>query len=144
VTLVLADRLLEERQRLADRVQQQVEQLDRFREIVAELTERLDRDGRLLGELDSLLGKTAQLRLEDLDPRLRGQRLEEIAIQILLEDRGPEAEVHYREWFELLRARGLRVSGKDPLGTFLAQINRSQAVQRVGSRTGRYKLLRAA
>jgi hypothetical protein len=144
VALGLADRLLEERQRLADRVEQQIEQLDRLRQIVEHLAERLDRDERLLEELDSLLGKAAQLRLEELDPRLRGQRLEEIAIRILLEDRGPRAEVHYREWFELLRARGLRVSGKDPLGTFLAQINRSPSVQRVGRRTGRYKLLQAA
>jgi hypothetical protein len=144
VALLLSDRLLEERQRLAERVHQQIEQLERLREIVDELVERLDRDERLLEELDSLLGKAAQLRLEELDPRLRGQRLEEIAIQILLEDRGPGAEVHYREWFELLRARGLRVNGKDPLGTFLAQLNRSRAVERIGRRTGRYKLLEAA
>lgn len=144
MALVLAERLLEERQRLADRVGQQIDQVDRLRQIVDDLAERLKRDEDLLKELDALLGKTAQLRLEELDPRLRGQRLEEIAIRILLEDRGPGAEVHYREWFELLRARGLRVSGKDPLGTFLAQINRSESVQRVGKRTGRYRILQAA
>lgn len=144
MSLLLADRLIEERQRLADRVEQQIEQVERMRQIVDELAERLSRDERLLEDLDGLLGKTVQLRLEELDPRLRGQRLEEIAIRILLEDRGPEAEVHYREWFELLRARGHRVGGKDPLGTFLAQISRSQSVGRVGKRTGRYKLLQAA
>ena len=144
MTLLLADRLLEERQHLADRVEQQIEQLERLRQIIDSLCERLGRDEYLLGEMDALLGKAGQLRLEDLDPRLRGQRLEEIAVQILFEDRGPGVEVHYREWFELLRARGHRVSGKDPLGTFLAQINRSQSVQRVGNRTGRYKLSQAA
>ena len=59
---------------------------------------------------------------------------------VLAEERGPGAEVHYREWFELLRSRGHLVAGKEPVNTFLTQINRSDAVIRVGRRSGRYKL----
>ena len=44
----------------------------------------------------------------------------------------------------MLRAEGHVVAGKEPLNTFLSQINRSEAVQSVGRRTGRYRLARAA
>jgi hypothetical protein len=59
---------------------------------------------------------------------------------VLSEERGSGIEVHYREWFDLLRARGHLVGGKEPLNTFLAQINRSDAIEKVGRRSGRYKL----
>jgi hypothetical protein len=52
--------------------------------------------------------------------------------------------IHYREWFDRLRARGHRVSGRDPLANFLPQISRADGVERVGSRTGVYKLRNAA
>src|SRR4051794_27744272 len=114
---------------LAQRIAMQREQLDRFRQISDRLEEHLARDGHLLAELDGILGTSAQLRLEALDERLRGQRLEEVAIEILRTERGPNSVVHYREWFDLLRDKGHSVSGKNPLGTFLAQINRSPAVE---------------
>jgi hypothetical protein len=112
-----------------------------MQEIVGALQERLMEDEHLLDELDGVLGTAAQLRIESLDARLHGRRLEEVAIEVLRDTRGTGVEVHYRDWFELLRARGHRVRGKDPLGTFLAQINRSTAVERVGRRTGRYRLV---
>jgi hypothetical protein len=134
---------MREREVLVGRILTQREQLDRLRSIVYDLDERLTHDEHLLAELDGILGIAAQLRLESLDERLRGRRLEEVAITVLREERGPGCEVHYREWFELVRARGHRVAGKSPLGTFLAQINRSPDVQRVGRRTGRYRLAAA-
>lgn len=137
----LTDRLLKERVTLIESIEAQRGQLERFQEIVETLTERLEHDDHLLGELDGLLGTAAQLRLETLDPRLHGRRLEEVAIEVLREDLGAGVEVHYREWFELLRARGHRVKGKAPLDTFLAQINRSSSIERVGRRTGRYRLV---
>jgi hypothetical protein len=55
--------------------------------------------------------------------------------------RGPAGGASaYRDWYELLRSRGLVVSGKEPVNTFLAQINRSASVERVGRRTGRYRV----
>lgn len=136
--------LLEERQRLLGRVEQQREQLERLRSIIERLAEQLEHDELLLGELDSALGHDPQLRIEDADLRFRGQRLEELAIRVLTEERGEGVEVHYREWFELLRARGHLVAGKEPLNTFLAQINRADGVERIGRRTGRYRLAKAA
>lgn len=134
------DALLAERQNLIARIQQEREQLEGLRAIVERLADRLAHDEQMLDEIDSVLGKAPQLRIEDVDVRLRGRRLEEVAISILEEERGREVEIHYTEWFELLRSRGLLVSGKEPLNTFLTQINRSATVERVGRRTGRYRV----
>ncbi|KAA0274276.1 MAG: hypothetical protein EDQ89_02465 [Acidobacteria bacterium] len=136
--------LLVERQRLISRIEQEREQLDALRSITDGVAERLEHDERMLREINSVLGKEPQLRLDEADLRLRGRRLEEVALQVLREERGGDAELHYREWFELLRARGHLVAGKDPLNTFLTQINRSNAVERVGRRSGRYRLAEAA
>ncbi len=101
---------------------------------------RLQRDRSLLAELEQALGRAVQLSIDDLDGRLRGQRLLDVAIKLLEEKLGRGQEIHYREWFQLLQEHGYRVGGKDPLATFLAQINRSEAVESLGKRTGRYRL----
>ena len=134
------DALLGERKSLLARIEQQREQLEELKDIVERLTERLVHDERTLEEIESVLGKSPQLRIDDANLRLRGRRLEEVAIAVLAEERGPGEEVHYREWFELLRARGHLIAGKEPVNTFLAQINRSSAVEKIGRRSGRYKL----
>lgn len=132
--------LLAERQGLLGRIEQTREQVEGMRRILEELQRRLDQDEHVLHEIDEVLGREPQLRLDDAHVRLRGRRLEEIALEVLSEERGPEAEVHYREWFELLRQRGFLVAGKEPVNTFLAQINRSGAVEKIGRRSGRYRL----
>jgi hypothetical protein len=134
------DALLGQRKLLLARLEQEREQLQQLRGIVAALEEQTANDERMLNEIDSVLGRIPQMRLDDANIRLRGRRLEEVALEVLAEERGPGAEVHYREWFDLLRERGHLIAGKEPLNTFLAQINRSDAVERVGRRTGRYKL----
>jgi hypothetical protein len=138
------DALVGERKTLVARIEQEREQLGRMQSIVASLEERLAHDERMLGEIDSVLGRAPQLRLEDADVRLRGRRLEEVAIAVLADERGNGAEIHYREWFELIRSNGHLVAGKDPLNTFLTQINRSTSIEKVGRRTGRYRLSVAA
>jgi hypothetical protein len=132
--------LLSERQRLLALVEQEREQLDSLRLIVDGVSERIHGAERALEEIDSVLGRAPQLRLTDADIRLRGKRLQEVAIEVLKNELGPGVELHYKEWFELLRANGHRVAGKEPLNTFLAQINRTDSVERVGRRTGRYRL----
>ena len=132
--------LLDQRRLLVARVGEEQERLEALRQLVSDLEVQLDYDERVLGEIDSVLGRQPQMRLEDANLRLRGRRLEEIALRVLNEERGVGSEVHYREWFELLRARGHLIAGKEPLNTFLAQINRSSAVESVGKRTGRYRL----
>jgi hypothetical protein len=138
------DVLLGERKVLIGRIEQEREQLERMRGIIASLSDRLAHDERMLEEIDAVLGRSPQLRIEDADVRLRGRRLEEVAIAVLEDERGAGVEVHYREWFELLRERGHLIAGKEPLNTFLAQINRSAAVEKVGRRTGRYRLAAVA
>lgn len=132
--------LLAERRRLIGRLEQEEEQLETLRSVVEELADRVARGKQALAEINSVLGKEPQLRLDQADVRLRGQRLEQIAIEILSTHRDGQEPVHYREWFELLRSNGYLVAGKEPLDTFLAQINRSTAVERVGRRTGLYRL----
>lgn len=136
--------LLEERKRLIGRIQQQGEQLDAMQKIVRNLAEQLAQDERTLSDIDAVLGKEPQMRLEDGDLLLRGRRLEEVALRVLAEQRGEGVEVHYQEWFELLRSQGYLIAGKEPLNTFLTQINRSDSVERIGSRTGRYRVIRGA
>jgi hypothetical protein len=125
---------------LIGRIEQEQEELEVLRALVENLADQLSRDEYMFRQVDSALGRAPQLTLEQANLRLRGQDLERVAVEVLQEERGADAEVHYREWFELLRARGYLVSGKQPINTFLAQIGRSNAVESVGRRTGRYRL----
>jgi hypothetical protein len=70
---------------------------------------------------------------------LRGARIREAAVRVLAAHSQPEAPVHYRDWFELLRAQGFLPAGKDPLATFLTQIGRSPVVHRTTT-SGMYVL----
>jgi hypothetical protein len=132
--------LVGQRKSLLGRLEQEREQLEQLRAIVSSLEERIVHDERMLNEIDSVLGRVPQMRLDESNLRLRGRRLEEVAIEVLADEKRLGTEVHYREWFELLRGRGHLVAGKEPLNTFLAQINRSAAVEKIGRRTGRYRV----
>lgn len=136
------DVLVQERQRLIGRIEQEGEQLESLRAVVDDLANRVAHDERMLREIESVLGKAPQLRLDNGNLRIRGRRLEEIAIAVLA-DADSSGPIHYRDWFELLRSRGHLVAGKKPIDTFLAQINRSAHVERVGRRSGLYRLAEA-
>jgi hypothetical protein len=136
----LTDHLKREFGVLQARVEQQREQADRLRGLAEQLEQQTTRDEHLLEELAAALGISAQLRIEDLSPRLRGQRLQEVAVEVLRTRWGRDREIHYREWFDLVQAEGHRVGGKDPVATFLAQVHRAPGVERLGNRTGRYRL----
>lgn len=97
-------------------------------------------DERLLRELEDVLELAPQLRVDLQTEELRGQRLREVAIEILRNELGAGESIHYREWFRLVRAAGHRVAGKNPMATFLTQVSRSDAVESVGGRSGRYRL----
>lgn len=136
----LKDALLGEAATLAHRIEAQAEQAERLRNLAEKLDRQTEADRHALHDLEGILGESSQLRIDDLDRRLGGQRLERVAIHLLEERPEVAGGIHYREWFDLVRDAGYQVSGKKPLGTFLAQINRSEAVERVGTRTGRYRL----
>ena len=137
---VLGEALGHEHRALVERIRAQREQIDRLWALAERLEEQARRDEHLLSELESALGLADQLRLEELDARLRGRRLQEVAVEVLAERFGAGREIHYRDWYALLKGSGYRVGGRDPLATFLAQVNRAPNVERIGQRTGRYRL----
>jgi hypothetical protein len=62
-----------------------------------------------------------------------------VAVEVLRR-RPIDQAIHYREWFSLLRAEGWEFNGRDPLNTFLTELGRARNVERVGQRTGFYRL----
>jgi len=140
----LKESLLREAAALTHRIAGQADQAERLRRLAERLELQTEEDRHALRDLEGILGESAQLQIDDLDRRLGGQRLERVAIRLLSERPEATRGIHYREWFDLIRDAGYQVSGQKPLGTFLAQINRSDAIERVGTRTGRYRLRLAA
>lgn len=130
----------DERRALRDSIREARERADRHRALVDALEASVARDEYALAEIEELLELRPQLRIEHLDDRLRGQRLRAVAVELLACERGFGEPVHYRQWFALLRKAGHEVAGKDPLASFLAQVSRAPEVERVGERTGIYRL----
>ena len=116
------------------------DQLDRQQAALARLEREAAQYDALISELEQLLGRSSQLDLPLEFPELRGRRIHEVAVGLLRDERGEGATVRYTEWFELLVSAGYRVVAKDPLATFLTQISRAPGVERVGRRTGLYRL----
>jgi hypothetical protein len=125
---------------LKSRVNQARTRADRLRKLADHLDEQASRDEHALSELEGALGMAAQLQIEQLDQELGGKRLQEIAVSVLSREIAPGQAVHYRDWYALFCAAGYRARGKDPLASFLAQINRSEQVEPVGARSGKYRL----
>lgn len=141
--LPLAEALAGEYRALRARVEQSRERAGRLRELTEQAEAQVAGEEKLLRDLGGVLGLSAQTSLDELDGRLRGQRLREVAVQVLRDQPDSGEPIHYRAWFELVRRQGYAVAGKDPLATFLAQVSRAQEVEPVGRRSGLY-LLRAA
>jgi hypothetical protein len=127
-----------EREALAARVQELRAAADELRAQAEELENDAQTHERLLRELEDVLGIASQMRLDLPERELGGRRLREVAVEIL-RHHGLDEPIHYKDWFELVRA-GHRIAGKDPLATFLAQVSRDPNVERVGSKSGRYRL----
>jgi hypothetical protein len=134
--LLLAQEYLALKARLAEGR----ERADRLRKLADHLDAQVTRDEHALREFEGALGMRAQLQIEALDRELRGRRLQEVAVEVLARDVGFGKPVHYRDWYALLRAAGYRVSGKDPLASFLAQVSRADGVEQLGQRSGQYRL----
>jgi hypothetical protein len=73
---------------------------------------------------------------------LRGPAIRETAVRLLVEAGDAEA-LHYRDWYERVRAAGYAVAGKDPLAVFLTQLSRSPALRK-STQAGVYELDRSA
>src|SRR3954447_365166 len=74
---------------------------------------------------------------------LRGPAIRRAAVEVLRARPDRPQALHYRDWFEALRAAGYTVAGKDPLAVFLTQLSRSPVVRR-GTQSGVYELDPAA
>lgn len=132
--------LLKEYRALAASIAEERERAERLRALGDQAMHRAEQQEQALRDLAELMGLNGQSRIEELDVRLRGQRLREIAVQVL-SDRHPHGEpIHYRQWYGLLREAGYAVGGKDPLATFLAAIARSTEIRAVGRRSGLYAI----
>ena len=122
------------------RIAEARDRADRLRRLAEHVETQASADEHILRELEGALGMRAQLQIEQLDLALSGKRVAEVAVAIARRELEPGQVIHYKDWFALLQAAGFRVSGKDPLASFLANINRAPQVEAVGTRTGRYKL----
>jgi len=116
------------------------ERARRLREIAERATDQVAADERMVRALAEVLGVSQQATIHDLGGAIRGQRLREVAVEILARRCRPGEDIHYRDWYALLEQEGLVVAGRDPLATFLAQISRADSVEAVGGRSGRYRL----
>jgi hypothetical protein len=83
-------------------------------------------------------------RTDDRTPRpaagtLRGPAIRRAAVEVLLALPERPQAMHYRDWYEALRAAGFNVVGKDPLAVFLTQISRSPVIRK-STQAGVYEL----
>jgi hypothetical protein len=144
---VLSDRLraaaASEREVVLRRAEELTRQASRLRCLLEGVESELGGAARLLGQLEEMLGIARQMPIIDPEGILRGQRIRAVAIQVLKRHRRDGDAVHYREWYELVVCDGHRVGGKDPIATFLAEISRAPEVERVGRRSGLYRLAAA-
>jgi len=140
VSEALETELNQQYEELKQRLAQHRARAEVLQRMAEQAAEQAATDERLLGELAGALGIACQLRIEHLDRRLRGQRLQEIAVEILASRLAPGKTIHYRQWFEWVEQEGFEVGGKDPLATFLGQIGRSPRVVSAGRRSGLYML----
>jgi hypothetical protein len=133
-----------ERVLVAKRVDELRGQARRMRECAEAVEADLVASTRLLHQLDEMLGDAPQLSMTPSDETLSGNRLRDVAIQVLKRHRsrgaGEAEAMHYREWYELVVHDGHRVAGKDPVATFLTQVSRAPEIERVGHRSGLYRL----
>jgi chaperonin cofactor prefoldin len=130
------ERLLEDRRRVQAR-------LAELEAALGEIDERAALLDRLAGA-DARDETPVALRPADARPsQLRGPQIRRAAVKVLLERRDRPQALHYRDWYDAVRAAGYEIAGKDPLAVFLTQLSRSPAVRK-GTQNGVYELDRSA
>jgi hypothetical protein len=102
--------------RLRDR-QARIEQLRALLEVLEEQTAR---DEEQLREIEGLLGISPQLRIEDLNRRLRGQRLQEVALEILMARSWNSASAPARLWLTQGQRQPTGLRAQAPSGSLPA------------------------
>jgi len=129
-----------ERQTIAKRLEALRLQSDRLRAVMEAVDRDVEATARILRGIDEILGIAPQLSLDALSSEVRGQKLRELAIEILRKQKGRGVVIHYRDWYALVVQSGVRVGGKDPVAAFLTQVSRADGVESVRPRSGLYRL----
>jgi hypothetical protein len=132
-----------ERESLLERYEAWRARSEHHAELAAEASREAERYARTIRELGEILKVEDQLSLVEVSDNLRGQRLRDIAAEVIWRHHLAGDVVHYKEWFELVVADGYRIGGKDPAATFLTQVAHVASVERIGRRSGLYRLLAA-
>jgi hypothetical protein len=112
-------------------------------ERAAEAAREAERYARTIRELGELLELEDQLSIVQLSDQLRGERLRDVAAEVVWRHFRAGDVVHYKQWFDLVLADGYQIGGKNPAATFLTQVARVESVKRVGRRSGLYELVAA-
>jgi hypothetical protein len=133
-----------ERDLLTVRLNEAQKRLDHFETLSAEARDDVQSLTDSIQAIEEVAGIAPQLALCEISEELRGERLREVALEVLERLSASGDSIHYRAWFEALVESGFRVSGRDPLATFLTQIGRIDRVESVGRRSGLYRLRLAA
>lgn len=133
---------LTERQKLLERYEQCRLRHEHHLAEASEAALEAERYLKTIRELGELLGVEDQLSITELTDELRGERLREIAADIVFRHFKPgDPPFHYKQWLELVVAEGHRIGGKNTAATFLTQVARVDGVERVGRRTGFYRVV---
>lgn len=133
-----------ERDLLATRLAEAQERVEHFEMLAAEAREEAKSAAHSIHAIEEVAGLAPQLAMCDISEELRGERLREVALEVLQGLSTSGDPVHYRIWFDALVQSGYRILGRDPLATFLTQITRIDKVESVGRRSGLYRLRLAA
>jgi hypothetical protein len=130
-----------EREKLLERFEEARSRSEHHAQLADAAAREAERYAKTIRELGEILEIEDQLSIVDLSDQLRGGRLREIASEVLWRHHRAGDVVHYKQWFELVVADGYRIGGKNPAATFLTQVARVGSVERIGRRSGLYKLL---
>jgi hypothetical protein len=133
-----------ERDKLLARLGDTQERVEHFDTLAAQARDEVAALGASIRDIEETVGISSQIAMWEINEELRGERLREVALEVLRDRAGDGNPIHYRLWFDALVESGYRVIGKEPLATFLTQISRIDRVERVGRRTGLYRLRVAA
>jgi hypothetical protein len=118
--------------------------IEHFEALASEARDEAESIARSIRDLEELLGISSQIAFCEINETLRGERLREVAFDVLRECVREGEAIHYRAWFDALVEAGYRIVGKDPLATFLTHVSRIERVEPVGRRSGLYRLRLAA
>ena len=135
---------LQERDKLLARLREAKEREDHFNVLATRARDEGTMYATSIRNIEETVGVSPQIAICELSEDLRGERLREVALEVLRDRAGDGDPIHYRAWFDALVSSGYRVLGKDPLATFLTHVSRIDHVERVGRRSGLYRLRAAA